>query len=115
MANEINGLNNGSAQGPTQAQQVRVARSEPNLAQQQTGRPASFDTVTLTETASQLRSLTLALAERPVVDTKRVDDLRRAIANGTYSIDAGKVADRLLDYEAAILERGQGERTPDKS
>lgn len=97
MAIEINGLNNQAAQG-TQSQ-VKVTRSEPNVQQQQTGRPASFDTVTLTETASQLRKLSAALGELPVTDPKRVEDIRRAIANGSFSTDSEAIADKILGFE----------------
>lgn len=36
------------------------------------------------------------LAARPPVDATRVDALRRAIADGSYRIDAGAIADRML-------------------
>jgi negative regulator of flagellin synthesis FlgM len=36
------------------------------------------------------------LAARPPVDAMRVDALRRRIADGSFKIDAGAIADRML-------------------
>jgi negative regulator of flagellin synthesis FlgM len=36
------------------------------------------------------------LAAKPPVDAMRVDALRRRIADGSYRIDAGAIADRML-------------------
>jgi len=65
----------------------------------------SADTVNLTGTASKLRGLEQQLTELPVVDGQRVDAIKREIANGSYKIDAAKVADKMIEFESTISER----------
>ncbi|ROR34904.1 flagellar biosynthesis anti-sigma factor FlgM [Inmirania thermothiophila] len=108
MAIEING-SGGPQRLSTEAREgarVDVERSEPSARQQETGRPATYDTVSLTDTARTLQSLTERLAELPVVDTQRVEQLRQAIADGSYQVDPQRVAARLLAFESALGGKG---------
>ncbi len=57
------------------------------------------DTVSLTDAAELLQSLQQIVADAPVVDQSKVDAIRAAIADGSYTIDATKVAQNLLDSE----------------
>lgn len=63
------------------------------------------DTVSLTGTASQLRSLEQQLSSLPVVDIQRVDAVKREISNGTFEIDPPKIADKMIQIESAINQR----------
>lgn len=60
------------------------------------------DTVTLTRTAGEVQKLESQLAQLPEVDQARVAEIKAAIDNGSYQIDAGQIADRLLDMEQAL-------------
>src|SRR3569832_2314637 len=60
----------------------QVGRQEPSTAQQQTGKSQTTDTVTLTDTSSQLRKLETMISALPVVDIARVDNVRQAINTG---------------------------------
>jgi len=103
MPIEITGQNSSPVQNDRNSRpENSVGRSEPTVDQQSNGRPSTADTVSLTETSAQLRSLESSLAELPVVDTQRVESIRQAIADGSYQIDAQTVADKLIDFEATL-------------
>lgn len=63
---------------------------------------STADTVSLTGTAEKLRKLEAALSELPVADEERIEGIRRAVANGTYEIDAQRIADKMLDFERSL-------------
>lgn len=66
---------------------------------------ATGDTLSLTGTASQLRSLEQQLTSLPVVDIQRVDSVKREISNGNYEINAPRIADKMMQMEMAINQR----------
>ena len=61
------------------------------------------DRVDLSNTSSSLRAIEKGFAETPIVDTARVDEIKQAIANGHFKVDAGKVADRLLQTVQELI------------
>ncbi|MFO8003315.1 flagellar biosynthesis anti-sigma factor FlgM [Thioalkalivibrio sp.] len=63
---------------------------------------AGGDQVTLTDTARRLSDLTQTVSDQPAVDRGRVDEIRRAIQEGRYEVNAERVADRLLQTEALL-------------
>jgi negative regulator of flagellin synthesis FlgM len=60
------------------------------------------DTVTLTRSARSLQKIEEAVARAPVVDTAKVAAVKQAISSGTYQIDAGRIADKLLKFERGL-------------
>jgi negative regulator of flagellin synthesis FlgM len=62
----------------------------------------SGDTVTLTNSARSLQKIEEAVAKTPVVNHAKVAAVKQAISNGTYQIDAGRVADKLLQFERGL-------------
>ncbi|MAT64210.1 MAG: flagellar biosynthesis anti-sigma factor FlgM [Gammaproteobacteria bacterium] len=104
MATEINNIsgsmvgNVGAGTG-TQAGQGTAE----NKAAESQGNPASSrDTVSLTPQAQQLRDLESRIADLPEVDSNRVNTIRDAIANGSYEIDANRIAEKLMQFEGAL-------------
>lgn len=59
------------------------------------------DTVTLTDTASQLHKLGTMIATQPVVDLARVDSVRQALNAGHYEFNSVRVAEKMLRFENA--------------
>lgn len=64
---------------------------------------APSDSVQLTDTASRLAELQAKVTEMEGVDFERVQEIREQIADGTYSIDADRVANALLTMEKELL------------
>ena len=62
----------------------------------------SSDQVTLTDSARSLQKIEEAIAKAPVVDTAKVAAIKQAVSSGTYQIDTGRVADKLLQYERGL-------------
>ena len=60
---------------------------------------AISDSVELSAAAQQLASLQDKLAAIDTVDMGKVDEIRQAISNGNYKIDAQKIAESLLALE----------------
>ena len=65
-------------------------------------KPGSRDTVTLTHSARSLQKIEEAVAKAPVVNASKVAAVKQAISSGTYQIDAGRVADKLLNFERGL-------------
>lgn len=64
-------------------------------------KPVSADSsVKLSDQAQQLKAIESRLQELPVVDSEKVAQLKQAISNGTYQMDSGRIADKLLALES---------------
>lgn len=61
---------------------------------------ASGEAVHLSQEAQQLQRISDKLRDQPEVNSARVAQLKQAIADGSYQVDAGRVASKLLDFEA---------------
>jgi negative regulator of flagellin synthesis FlgM len=63
---------------------------------------AQTDHVTLTDSARSLQKIEEAVAKTPVVNADKVAAAKQAISSGTYQIDAGRIAGKLLKYESGL-------------
>jgi negative regulator of flagellin synthesis FlgM len=55
------------------------------------------DNVQLSALSERLQAIEAGLADVPVVDTAKVAEIKQAIAEGRFKVNADRVADRLLD------------------
>ena len=62
----------------------------------------SGDQVSLTSSAALLKELEREIAQLPVVDTRRVEEVQRSLATGTFRVDAPQVADKLMQLELIL-------------
>jgi negative regulator of flagellin synthesis FlgM len=56
----------------------------------------------LTSSARSLQQTEAAIASTPVVNAAKVASVKQAINSGTFQIDAGRVADKLLQFERGL-------------
>jgi negative regulator of flagellin synthesis FlgM len=63
------------------------------------------DSLTLTESSTRIRSLESELALVDITDTDKVASVKAALANGTFSVNAEVVADRLIDHTKETLRK----------
>jgi len=103
MSIDINGLSAPKVQAPTDDSRLKQS-VEQQQAKTETGQSSTSDTVSLSDNAVQLGKLNnSAIAiSAPVVDTQRVEQIKQAIENGTYEVNAKKVADRLMQFESIL-------------
>ncbi len=102
MAIEISGLAVAGAQTRSENSTAQVARTEPTVAQKETGSTPIAETVTLSDVAQQLRGLESSLGSVPVVDTQRVEQVKQSLINGSYDFSAERVAARMIRLESEL-------------
>jgi negative regulator of flagellin synthesis FlgM len=107
MVNEIKGSNHALLNGLAGQQQTEQARNDAKAAGNKTQGTAE-DSVSLTDQAEKLRALESSIKNQPVVDTKRVESIRSAILDGTYTVDSSKTAEKMADFER-LLDNKVGE------
>jgi len=103
MSIEIKGLGSSSTgrteTGPAAA--VTKAATDAPVSATAASSPVG-DTVQLTDAARELSRLEAQVRAAPEVDSRRVEQLRAAIQDGSYKIDTDAVATGLLKFEAHV-------------
>ena len=109
MSGEVKGI----AGAPVRLEQPASAGRQPetNAAAAASARntPTDTDSVVLTDSAAHLRQVEQSLQTVSVVHAERVVAIRQAIADGTYQIDARRVADKLVAFEEQRNREGSPE------
>lgn len=108
MGMEISGNNNRPGPGP-----LGSTKSQPSATQGSTTRGSAAskstggaDQFEKSDQAAQLQALQAEIADLPVVDAQRVQDVQQTIATGAFQIQPIQVADRLLTFEAGLSGKG---------
>jgi negative regulator of flagellin synthesis FlgM len=63
--------------------------------------------VHLGSTTAQLRSLESSVASAPLVDVQKVAEIKQAISQGKFQVNAGVVADRLISSVQDLIAASQ--------
>lgn len=102
MSIDINNL--GTNTPPRTGDSNRVGSNEANTAdaRQSTGKSSVGDTVSLSETAVRLGQLGVAVENQPVVDTKRVEQVKQTIMDGSYTVDPARIAEKMMELDMAL-------------
>ncbi len=98
MIDEIKGSNLSTLSGLANQHKLEQAKEHANAAGSKTQGTAE-DSVSLTDQSEKLRALEAKVKDQPVVDTKRVEALRSAVLDGTYTVDAKRTAEKMADFE----------------
>lgn len=97
--NDITNINSNRAQlNSNQASSVK-SRNEAKQSSQNEDASSAGDRVTLTDAASRLKSIEQELNNASSIDNARVAEMQSAISNGEYTVDADRIADKMLDFE----------------
>ncbi|PYC21064.1 flagellar biosynthesis anti-sigma factor FlgM [Pseudomonas alcaligenes] len=104
LNNAAGPANNGRA-GSAQAsgRNEAVSNTPPSavqVADEQASSAKTGESVQLSREAQQLQKVSDKLRDLPTVDKERVAKLKQAIADGSYQVDAQRVAGKLLDFES---------------
>lgn len=105
MATEINNISGshiGNVGAGNQSQGGQESAANKSAAESQTQAAPSRDTVSLTPQAQKLKDLESRISSLPEVDTDRVSAIKDAIANGTYEIDANRIAEKMMQFERSL-------------
>lgn len=71
--------------------------------------PVAADNLALTDSARAMQEAASAQASAsPSFDAAKVASVRAAIANDSYSVDAGRIADKLVAMERQMGGHGKG-------
>lgn len=89
----------GKAIAPTSAAEARL-RSPAYIG---STAPNSTAKVELSPLSSILAKAEASISQSPAVDAQRVDEIKQAIAKGEFKIDAGRIADGLIDSVREML------------
>lgn len=107
MSVDLNGIGQGqvntqrtTADKPANSQSAKQAVPEQNNAKAQSARDGN---VNLSSQARNLKQLEQKLGDYPEMDDDRIEEIRSALANGTYKIDAEKLAQKMLDMDQSIF------------
>ncbi len=101
MSIDINGISTPKVQAPKDDSQLKPA-VEQQQANKESGKSSTSDTVSLSDNAVQLGKVDNSSVAAPVVDTKRVEQVKQAISDGSFKVDAAKIADKLMQFETVL-------------
>ena len=68
------------------------------------GVSGSAGSVQLSTLSSSLQAIEKGFAQTPVVNSAHIDEIKQAIASGHFTVDASKVADRLLKSAQELIQ-----------
>jgi len=90
----------GAVKSRTNAPAAPVSKRE--KADAQGGEPKAPDNVSLSTAGQNLAKLEAELAKAPDVDDAKVAEVRASLANGSYSINADRIAENMLDQDSVL-------------
>lgn len=98
--NDITNINSNRSQlSSNQSSSVKSRNEAKQSNQSESSSPSTADRVTLTNTASRLQNIEQQLNSASSIDSARVAEVQSAISSGDYTVDADKIADKMLAFE----------------
>lgn len=108
MAVDINGINSGQVnpQRNNRTEQGGKAPATPTAQEQATAAASTAsasENVSLSSRAKGLKQTEQRLKDYPDVDDAKVDAIRAALQNGSFKVDAQKLAQKMLENDNSIF------------
>ncbi len=98
MAQNLSKANNGQAKSVEMLS--TSASSDPSAAS--LSHASNSDSLTLTDSALNLKKLEDSISHLPIVDMQKVEEIQNKIKDGAYSINPDKIAQRFIEMELAL-------------
>lgn len=98
MSNEIK-LSNATPMLSAHKSQAKSVTTDEKSAPSSTVAPA--DRVSVTDTASRLQKIEEQLGAMPDINHEKVAQIKKAIADGSYTPDPKAIADKLIGFESS--------------
>jgi negative regulator of flagellin synthesis FlgM len=98
MAININNLNASNQVQHTQQNQVKQQSAQAVSSNAQV-KNSGQDSVSITPQAKQLNELQKKAADAPVINQKKIDELKKVISSGEYKINPEKLAASIANFE----------------
>jgi negative regulator of flagellin synthesis FlgM len=108
MANTINSYSGSGAASVSSSRPTQASRENASAATTSENSQSGTGNgeVQITSTAASLASLGQRLSSLPAINQNRVAQISQALANGTYSISADKIASGLLQSDQGLAQIG---------
>lgn len=85
---------------------ARSATAKPNGSKSSATGNENSTSVHLGSTTAQLRSMESSIASTPIVDAKKVAEIKQAITEGRFQVNSGVVADKLITTVRELISAG---------
>lgn len=103
MAMNINNLSNNNQVKQKLEQQVQTKQQATESAQSsQKAKHATQDSVSITPQAKQMTELQKKANDAPVINQKKIAELKNAIASGNYKVNPEKLAASIASFEFGL-------------
>lgn len=103
MAININNLNTNNQVKQNLEQQSELKKGAAQNASTEQTKLVRQDSVSITPQAKQLTELQKKAADAPVLDQKKIEKLKVAIASGEYKVNPEKLAASMSSFEFNLL------------
>ena len=104
MSIDINGISPNKIHGPPDDGQIKQQVNKQPV-KSETGPSSTADTISLSDNAVSLGRLNHIVELSPVIDTQRVEQIKRAIADGSFKVDVEQVADKMMKFESILSSK----------
>ena len=110
MTTRIKGSNTSAVESGASRQVEPVRRAGAPAAS--TAAPAAAgDSVQITDAARRMAALQQHIASLPEVDAARVAQISQALEQGRYTVNPGKIADRIAQLESDLAAAAQRQKS----
>jgi negative regulator of flagellin synthesis FlgM len=105
MTVDFNGIGPGQVNSQnTRADKPQGTQTQPAAAEQSREQSVRGENVSLSSQAKNLKQLEQTLDSYPEVDDNRIEQIKAALADGSYKVDAEKLAQKMLDMDNSIFK-----------